>query len=319
MYELAAKLPLKAYTRPPVSSAPQDELDRKRALESIVERIQLLQRTLRVEHFPRTLAMAERPKLIESLRRMSLATEPRGDDFTLNVVEGTLVFGKGLLEALRTMNEAERGRIGQSFFLHEILHFDQNLRSATYHGVGRAGVVLEEVDFWADAMAVATLTNWEVSRRGEYGKEHVREFTVDHVDAVLSGIEAFDRFEQGSRIERLYERRLRRYLIWHLQRVRALSVNHAEDADALLDGRLIVEVAPLRGHLDERFDKVVDAPHKDAELFVALQGKLIRSRPVRHGAEAIIEAVRRFDRAVLGEAMQAVRDQHVELLVPWAR
>jgi hypothetical protein len=37
-------------------------------------------------------------------------------------------------------------------------------------------------------------------------------------------MQAFDRAEHGSRIGRLAERRLRRYLIWHLQLARARTI-----------------------------------------------------------------------------------------------
>lgn len=88
----------------------------------------------------------------------------------------------------------------------------------------------------------------------------MREIVTEHIDAALSGIEAFDRAEQGDHLGRLYERRLRRYLIWHLQRARALSLQNVEQAWQMLEKRLIVELAPLDGYLDERFDKLVQSP-----------------------------------------------------------
>lgn len=318
-YHFAASLPWKGRARPRVRDGAEDELDRKRLLESIVAGIQILQRTLRSEHFPPSLGAEEATKFLERLQSIQIGKEPQGSDFELNTVEGTMVFGKGLLEALRTLPDADRGRVGKSLFLHELFHFDQNLHAATYAGVGRAGVALEEVDYWADAMTVATLATWEIRRSGEEGKEKACTILVAAVDAVLRGIEAFDRFEQGERMDRLPERRLRRYLIWHMQRVRALAATRAEDIWELLGKRLIVELAPLRGHLDERFDKVVDAPQEDAELFVVLEGRLLRSRNVTHSPTAIIEATRKFDRKLLGEAMRSVREQHLAALVPWTR
>ncbi|XXY52124.1 SAVED domain-containing protein [Sorangium sp. So ce269] len=318
-YQFAAVLPWKGRARAQVSEEAHDELARKRLLESILERIHTLQRTLRIEHLPPALSPEEADRFLARLSAMRIDSELRGDDFELNIIEGSMVFGRGLIEALRVLPEADRVRAGQSLFLHELFHFDQNLRSATYHGVGRAGVALEEVDYWADGMTVATLAAWEIHRGGEAGKERAREITVAYVDAVLSGIEAFDRFEQGGRIESLYERRLRRYLIWHLQRVRAQSLMQAEQLWELLGRRLIVELAPLRGRLDERFDKMVDAPQESAEIFVVLGGKLMRSRVAAHAPSVILEAVRTFDRKVLGQAMRALREQHSSLLVPWAR
>ncbi len=319
VYHFAASLPWKGRARPQVSEGAEDELVRKRQLEAILVRIQAVQKSLKSEDLPPALSAEMMAKFLARMSSIQVSKEPQGSDFELNTVEGTMVFGKGLLEALRTLPEADRGRVGQSLFLHELFHFDQNLHSATYAGVGRAGVALEEVDYWADAMTVATLASWEIRRSGEEGKEKACNILVAAVDAVLAGIEAFDRFEQGDRMDRLPERRLRRYLIWHMQRVRALAMTRAEDIWELLGKRLIVELAPLRGHLDERFDKVVDAPQEDAELFVVLQGKLLRSRNVTHSPKAIIEATRTFDRKLLGDAMRAVREQHLAALVPWSR
>ncbi|KYF47580.1 hypothetical protein BE08_26600 [Sorangium cellulosum] len=318
-YKFAAVLPWKGRARALVSGEAHDELTRKRLLESIVERIDALQRTLRIEHLPPALSPEEARRFLARLSTMRIDRELRGDDFEFNIIEGSMVLGRGLVEALRVLPEADRVRVGQTLFLHELFHFDQNLRSATYHGVGRAGVALEEVDYWADAMTAATLAAWEIHRGGESGKERAREITVAYVDAVLCGIEAFDRFEQGERIEALYERRLRRYLIWNLQRVRAQSLTQAEQLWELFGQRLIVELAPLQGRLDERFDKVVDAPQENAEIFVVLGGKLMRSRLAAQAPSVILEAVRTFDRKVLGLAMRAVREQHLGLLAPWAR
>lgn len=318
-YKFAAALPWKGRARPQVSEEAQDELARKKLLESIVERIHALQRTLRVEHLPPALRPGEAQQFLGRLQAMRVDRDPQGDDFELNIVEGTMVFGRGLLEALRILPEPDRIRVGQSLFLHELFHFDQNLQSATHVGVGRAGVALEEMDYWADAMTIATLATWEIHRGGEEGRERASDIAAAHVNAVLTGIEAFDRFEQGARIDRLYDRRLRRYLIWHLQQVRTQSLKRADGLWELLGKRLIVELAPLQGHLDERFDKVVDAPQNNAEIFVVLEGRLARSRPAVQSPAAILEAIRAFDRKALGRAMRAVRDQHIDLLVPWAR
>jgi hypothetical protein len=72
-------------------------------------------------------------------------------------------------------------------------------------------------------------------------------------------MQAFDRSEQGDQIVRLAERRLRRYLIWHLQLCRARTITTRDDIDVLLGDRVIVEVAPLRGYRDSRYDKVASA------------------------------------------------------------
>jgi len=62
----------------------------------------------------------------------------------------------------------------------------------------------------------------------------------------LSGIEAFDRFEQGKRIEWLPERRLRRYLVWHLHRARAEAIVSEDQLWPLSGQRLVVELSMLQ-------------------------------------------------------------------------
>jgi hypothetical protein len=319
VYRFAATLPWKGRVRAQVSEEAQDELIRKRLLESIMARVHALQRTLRIEHLPPTMSPEDAQKFLARLSAMRIDSELQGDNFEIGITEGSMAFGRGLIEALRVLPETDRVRVGQSLFLRELFHFNQNLQSATHHGVGRGGVAVEEVDYWADSMTVATLAAWEIHRGGEAGKASAREITVAYVDAVLSGIEAFDRFEQGSRIGVLYERRLRRYLIWHLQRARAQSLMQAEQLADLFGKRLFVELAPLQGRLDERFDKVVDAPQENVEILVVLEGKMMRSRPAVHTPSVILEAVRTFERNTLSRAMRSVREQHLGLLVPWAR
>lgn len=318
VYRFAVSLPWKSRTQPQVPEGAESELGRKRMLEAILGRIHALQKSLKSEDLPPTLSAEEAKQLLARLSSIQISREPKGSDFELSTVEGTMVFGEGLLEALRPLAEADRERVGQSLFLHELYHFNQNLHVATDAGVGRAGVALEEVDYWADALAVATLAAWEIRRGGEDGKEKTQRILVAAVDAVLAGIEAFDRFEQGERMDRLPERRLRRYLIWHMQRARALTATRPEDIRELLGKRLVVELAPLRGHLDERFDKIVDVPQDEAELFLVLDGRLLRSRHMVHSPRAILDALRNFDRKLLGEAMRSIRDQHLSALVPWA-
>jgi hypothetical protein len=320
-YRFTVELPWRERARLEVSQSAEHVLERLRILSAIRERIQLLQSTLKPAHLPTSLTDEEKTRLLERLRSIDIAREPQGEVFDLRVSEGTMSFGAGLLETLRDTAEPLRTPIGLSVFLHELFHFDQNLHSPLYSGVGRAAVALEEVDYWADAMSVGTLVAWEIAESGEVGRRNTRSIVSSYVDATLSGIEAFDRYEQNSnRIDKLAERRLRRYLIWHLQRARAETVRRPEDLWELFGNRLFVELAPLRGHLDERYDKTVDGPLDDAELFVVLQGRLLRT--ARQGSfdpRALVDAVRTFNKPVLEEAMRAVREQHRRVLLPWVQ
>ena len=55
----------------------------------------------------------------------------------------------------------------------------------------------------------------------------------------------------------LADRRLRRYLTWHLQRVRGETLTSAADFPVLLAPAVIVELAPISARLDRRFDRQV--------------------------------------------------------------
>ncbi len=107
------------------------------------------------------------------------------------------------------------------------------------------------MDFAADAFALAVLIAWDLPRSGPRAAERAGDIAARWVGRAIRGIEAFDLLEQGTRIERLYERRLRRYLVWYLQQERARVVrpgkNARRDVEQLFAGRLAVELAPLAG------------------------------------------------------------------------
>jgi hypothetical protein len=319
-YRFALELPFQPRARRRIEHSPQDELARGRILEELRRAVDALKKKLAPTHLPATLRETEGERFLKRLGTIEIAPEPEGDAFTIDVSERTMTLGHGLLEALRKVADAEeRARIGQALLLHELYHFTQGLPSATFRDVGRAGFALEEVDFWADAVAVGALASMEIQRRGDEGRERARDIVIAHIDALLSGIEAFDRAEHDERkIDALPERRLRRYLIWSLQRTRALTLQRFEDLAQLLAQRLVVELAPLKGHLDPRWDKIVDGPIRETELFVVLGGRLLRI-PSQAGFDpaAIVDGIRSFQRQPVREAMKFVREQHLRVLAPW--
>jgi len=141
---------------------------------------------------------------------------------------------------------------------------------------------------------------------------------VPLVDAVLRGIEAFDRATNGNRLEVLPERRLRRYLIWALQRERAMTIKEWNQSWDLFKERLVVELAPLRGHLDERHDKIVRGTTPDTELFVVLGHQLMRfaKRP-SFDPGGFIEAVEAFNRSEMQRLMAYIIHEKRRELTPW--
>lgn len=251
-----------------------------------------------------------------------------GDHFAFDVDAGVLRLSASLLDALGPRSgwadagDAERlavRRAAKLFILHELHHVEQRLNTGTYYEIGRAGVVLEAVDYHADAFALATLIDHEVARRGDSGVEARPAIATACVEAHLRTLEAFDRAEQGDTIERLAERRLRRYLVWHLQRLRMRTL-HADawSPGLALGAQLTVELAPLAGRLDARYDKLVDGPTSDTALFIALRGNLARvERSAGYDPAALVAAVRRYDWRAIEAPLAAALVMHRELLGAW--
>jgi hypothetical protein len=196
----------------------------------------------------------------------------------------------------------------------------QGIRSTNFQGIGRAGIALEQIDYMADAFAVRALAKNELTNLGSAKRaREAGRIVSELVDATLSGIEAFDRMGGAVRITRLTERRLRRYLIWHLQRARAETIRGKSHLDDLLSVPLTVELAPLPGTLDsERLEKVVDGAYMETSLFCAVGGRLVRVDPAPlPGAADILEAVCTFNRATLTKVMSALVENNSRTLASW--
>ena len=255
-----------------------------------------------------------------SLCALGLPEEPQGDAFEVDPLSGTLTVGPGLLHPLADLDPDVLARLGQLFTLHEVVHVDQGIESHNYRGIGRSGVVLEDVDFWADAFAVGTAALHEVARNGDAGADRCGDILVAHVDAHISAMRAFDQMEQGAQVLRvLPERRLRRYLIWFLQRARARAVRAPEHIRALLDDRLFVELAPLRGRLDQRYDKIVESALQITTLSFAIGGRARRVAPLPENftPSLLVDAVRSFDDGAIDRAVRFVVNENRDHLVPW--
>jgi hypothetical protein len=263
------------------------------------------------------MAMDERSNFRRRLDELKFP-EPEGDGLYLSISTGRMTIGAGLLEVIRSMEERYWENFGLLVLLHELFHVDQEITSHNYFGSGRAGVALEEVDYWADAFAVGTLAAHALRDGGQKAQRTPTAVVEPLVDSVLRGIEAFDRATSGHHLEDLPERRLRRYLIWALQRERARTIKEWDKTWELFKERLVVELAPLRGYLDERHDKVVQQATSDTELFVVLGRRMMRftKRP-SFDPGGFIDAVRTFDRSELQNLMAYVIHEKRKELTPW--
>lgn len=316
-YELAVSLPMRA---PHVGGgmSPQEELARVTLLNNLNAGIDDLRRSLLPDDLAVPESSANKERYVRFLKEMKVPREPKGTAFELSFTHRELQIGRGLLDGLMRLNPTEQGRFVQQFILHELFHDQQNIRSTNYHQIGRAAAALEELDYWADTMALHSLVRWSLRRGGIAAEEGVGDLTVRWIDVALRGVQAFDQFEQGEQITRLYERRLRRYLIWHLQQARAATVRSKLDVERLFQSRLVVELAPLQGALDGRQDKLVMSASSSTEFFAVCEGRLVRmgARP-NFKPQDLVDAVRAFRPDDIREAMRIVVEENRSVLAPW--
>lgn len=318
-YEVAVTLPLPEKSAHAPRDTAEDKLARKDVLEAMIEGIDELRTTLRKEDFPPTEVPSLSHRYLGFLRDLRFPREPEGDAFTLSISQRELRIGRRLLEAVRNTDRNVVKRFAQLLLLHELYHDGQDLRTSNYAEIGRAGVVLEEVDFWADAFALATLIVWDLRQSGPRAQADPMRLATEWIDSALFGIEVFDRFEHGERIARLHERRLRRYLIWHLQRERVKTVRGADDIRELLRDRLFVELAPLESTLDARGDKLVTrAISGRSEIFAVLKGRLVRRGPrPDFDPSVLVDAVREFRKDEIQRVMGVLVEEHRLVLASW--
>lgn len=264
------------------------------------------------------LPSAEQPVFLRRFAALRHAGPDRAD-FSLSLAHGTVSFGAGLLEALRHGAPDLQRRLAILLVLHELFHNRQDIRSTNYFEIGRAGVVLEAVDFAADVFALRVATSVALRRlRPSSSLAALRDEAVAWFDAVLYGIQAFDRWQHGTPIADLADRRLRRYLTWHLQRARAETIENTDHLFALLTSSITVELAPVRARLDHRYDRQVLSALPSTELFAAIDGRLIR-RGKQPGFDpgALVDAVRSYDSDAVRSAMRYIVGEARSLLVHW--
>lgn len=326
-YQTVLELPQKRAQRPAPDLEPAAVLRRQEIWRALSRGMVALsgERGLRVEDLqpPRGFGRAE-PKLAErvhgALQVLKPAEVPAPDVvFRLSSKRRQLELGHGLCEALSELDGPALERLGRLFLLHELAHEPLGLKGTNYQGVGRAGVVLEDIDYWADALAVVALIRWEIREGGPRARDRAGELLRAYLDTHLLALSAFDRLEQGEPLSVLPERRLRRYLIWCLQRARAELAHTPEEVEELLSDRLLVELAPLEGWLDERGDKIAHRPTADTELFVGLAGWFARL-PRSSGnfePQALVELVQRLAVTEVVERLRYVVDQHETALSTW--
>lgn len=321
-YERTYSLPFELDAEPEIPKDASAVLARRKVLDAMIAGIEDLKEYLSPEHLPTEILPAqERSKFITRLAELERPSGTKEDEpFELRLIEGRYTLGEGILQALASSTEQQQTEFAKLLLLHELLHDWQGLRSTNYTAIGRASFVLEQVDYAADVFAVQAIMNMELDAGGKRAHRDVSGKLRHWIGMVLHGIQSFDLMEQGIKMERLPERRLRRYLLWHLQLARAATVKEASHVEEMLRPALTVELAPLAGRIDtERYDKVVTRALPDTELFISIGGHLVRA-PRRPGLDpgTLVDAVRTYSHGPIQEVMVKVVDGHREKLAPWA-
>lgn len=205
-------------------------------------------------------------------------------EFDFDYYDGRLLIGPELFgifgDFLRRAGERRFAEVVRLFLLHEGHHIGQGM-GYTSQGVGRAGVALEVADYDADVTSIELCLQWRrewapggLRRQGEMGT------LCDILDSVLVGLGLFDGAASRG-LQRVKERRLRRYLLWHFQRARARAAPPELPAERLrLRERVVLEAPGLPRALGE--DAAVDLTRleeaQDLEIVIYAGGRLYRCR-----------------------------------------
>jgi len=317
-YRDAVVLPIPDTAARPLDESPEAKVRRREMWGIVREALTALQQGLKPDHLcDANPLVSNTERFVAGVREIRFPTEPSSETFALMVLERRLELGDPILDALLEIDRNAVGAVAQHLLIHEFIHDFQNLTHANFRNIGRAAVALEEIDFWADSFTVNALARMRAEATG--GAETLRDHVVREIDHVILGIETFDRAEQGTQIGRLYERRLRRYLTWHLQRARAATLQSDADAAKLLTTRVIAELAPLAGHLDARYEKLVTIPLSEVEFVAVCDSYLMRfPKSANLDPGDLVQYVRTFQHTPIREFMRRVVTEARNVLAPWA-
>jgi hypothetical protein len=170
------------------------------------------------------------------------------------------------------------------FVLHECYHyFKQGLGS--YHDeIGRTDGVLEAMDFEADGFAIFTAIScaFRTKRNDKQFNMKTDEELINHLTRHYTNVEfhallTFDRAslktsaskqqqndffvsEPTARNQaKLSRRRLQRYLIWILQKIRAETIRTREQLHPFLFNRVHISLSPLKMYVGEKREDLVES------------------------------------------------------------
>lgn len=320
-YEFVYSLPFVPPMEPVIPKTAEAREVRRKVLDEVRIALDDLQKDLEIKHVPTGLLRdeAERKAFVEKVKAMHFEERDiENQPFRIRVAQDRGCLGAGILHAIRELKPNEQQDVAKLLWLHEIVHDWQGLVWSNHNFIGRSGFVLEEIDYFADAFSIQTLVNMELDL-DKRTRRNVSASVLRWIEMLQRAIEAFDRMEQGPRIKQLAERRLRRYLLWHVQHGRAMHVKTVEQAQEMLQSALTVELAPLTGYVDAlRHEKIVRHAVAEPELCISLEGRLIRVlKMTGHSLAEIVDHIRAYEHEPVRELMAAVVDQNRPKLARW--
>lgn len=221
------------------------------------------------------------------------------------------VLGDDLLIPIirRIADETARRRAARLFLLHEGLHTQQVLTSATSPGIGRFPKVVEDIDYQADVWAQLYERAFSVDADGRSPTDEAglaRLLMSIAVETMLS-------FDDGPAAAEMQVRRVVRYLIWSWQYLRTESFGPLDQSvwSVLADKPSLELAGPsIRVH-DDRVWYMLDARFVQApELAVYYENRLWRfpTGPASPHHE-ILEGLRTRDADRLRGALRGVCEQ----------
>lgn len=284
-------------------------------LSKIQNALAAIQSTILPDDLPPAGLHKSGPRFLDHFQGLSVSSTPARGFYDINLLEGYIRFGVPMLETLGALSDAELERFTGMFILHETLHIDQSMYSSTHHGISHASIVLEEMDYFADAFAMAASIAWRI--RVNPDARTLRDIIKDYALLAIRGMEVFDQTASPTGMSSINEARLRRYLIWHTQYVRLLACRSMADVHRTLFPRICVEIEPTRGEFDEFSEKAVRGCADNALLFISLGGMLVR-QPSMQGFDipTLYAAILSFDHDSAWEQLRYVVMQNHAVLAP---
>lgn len=252
---------------------------------------------------------------LSNLQRLHISPVPTDGFYDINLIEGYVRFGTAMLDAIQLLkSDDELARFTQEFLLHETLHVDQGLYSSNWYGVEYASVVLEQMDYYADAFATSTLITWQARIHPERSLQKI----VEHCGYItVRGLEIFDQMDYPEGMPQISDARLRRYLIWYTQYERLLAARTLDQVLETLYPLVAVELATLSGTLDEYGQKIISTCPDTVQYFLARDGMLVRQGDMPgFSTTTLFNAILAYDSKTALDQIRYVVMEHRRLLLP---